>query len=115
MSARDPFFNFESVVRDHLRGELFATGADVDAWFKLPTIQTGNVTFPSWPKPKVLAITNAGDKERIQSRIVEHIRWAPAREREALLEWSARTTYIHHNSEETRNLAFWWIYRGRNR
>jgi hypothetical protein len=31
-----------------------------------------------------LAVTNAGDKERIQSRIVEHIRWAPARESEAL-------------------------------
>jgi hypothetical protein len=84
MSARDPFFNFESVVRDHLRGELFATGADVDAWFKLPTIQTGNITYPSWRPYKGCIITNAGDKERIQSRIVEHIRWAPAREREAL-------------------------------
>ena len=75
---------FERVIREHLGGQLFARGGDVDAWFKLPTIQTGNITYPSWRPYKGCIITNAGDKERIQSRIVEHIRSAPAREREAL-------------------------------
>jgi hypothetical protein len=71
----DPFFNFASVIRDHLRGQLFAVRGDVDKYFQPHELK--------WANEQILTIRERRAR-RIQDRVAQHIRRGPEREQAAL-------------------------------
>jgi hypothetical protein len=99
---------FERVIREHLRGSLFATEHPMDQWFKSRNFtmfenykevdgrvyrqsSPDGMTWGAWeetPYPQVpfvkIDLERFYQSNRVQDRVEAHIRTAPEREREAL-------------------------------
>lgn len=77
------------MIREHLGGELFATGHNMDKYFS-GNFDVNNYDanwLKAFPNEQQMANSLHIDAERVRKRVIDHIRAAPLRETMRLCEW----------------------------